>query len=161
MLISEAYLAQQKILHDNTHYGMSGHKWASKIAHHQDILDYGCGKKTLEVALNRPISNYDPCVQGLENNNTLHDFVFCGDVLEHIEPDLLDNVLQDIKRCMRHSGLLVISLVPAKKTLPDGRNAHLILQTPDWWRDKLSSYFVITNEQINNKEYIVEVEPWV
>ena len=62
---------------------------------------------------------------------------------------------------MRHSGLLVISLVPAKKTLPDGRNAHLILQTPDWWRDKLSSYFVITNEQINSKEYIVEVEPWV
>jgi hypothetical protein len=55
----------------------------------------------------------------------------------------------------------VISLVPAKKTLPDGRNAHLILQTPDWWRDKLSSYFVITNEQINSKEYIVEVEPWV
>jgi hypothetical protein len=45
--------------------------------------------------------------------------------------------------------------------LPDGRNAHLILQTPDWWRDKLSSYFVITNEQINSKEYIVEVDPWV
>ena len=161
MLISEAYLAQQKILHDTTNYGMSGHKWASKIAHHQDILDYGCGKKTLEAALHRPINNYDPCIKGLEDNNIPHDFVFCGDVLEHIEPDLLDNVLQDIKRCMIHSGLLVINLLPAKKTLPDGRNVHLILQKPKWWKDKLSNYFVITKEKINYKEYIVEVEPWV
>ena len=26
-----------------------------------------------------------------------------------------------------------ISTRPAKKTLPDGRNAHLTVQSPDWW----------------------------
>ena len=80
-LISEDYLKQQQELHNDKSYGVSGHKWASKISHHKDILDYGCGKKTLEEALNRPIANYDPCVKGLENNNQPHDFVFCGDVL--------------------------------------------------------------------------------
>jgi hypothetical protein len=159
-LISEDYLKQQQALHNDKSYGVSGHKWASKISHHKDILDYGCGKKTLEEALNRPIANYDPCVKGLENNNHPHDFVFCGDVLEHIELHLLDNVLQDIKRCMIDSGLLVISLIPAKKTLPDGRNAHLILETHHWWKDKLANYFIITNEEVNDKEYVVEVKPW-
>jgi hypothetical protein len=61
---------------------------------------------------------------------------------------------------MIHSGLLVISLIPAKKTLPDGRNAHLILEKPHWWKDKLANYFIITNEEVNDKEYVVEVKPW-
>ena len=27
----------------------------------------------------------------------------------------------------------------AKKHLPDGRNAHLIIESPDWWRTKILS----------------------
>jgi hypothetical protein len=62
---------------------------------------------------------------------------------------------------MIDSGLLVISLIPAKRALPDGRNAHLILETHQWWKDKLENYFTITEEEVNDKEYIVEVKPWV
>ena len=156
MLITPEYLAQQKKLHKGI-YGLSAWKWAERIKHHQDILDYGCGKRSLEAELGRPIANYDPCITGLENNNQPHDFVFCGDVLEHIEPTLLDNVLQDIKRCMKKEGLFIISTVKAGKSLPDGRNAHLIVEDHKWWRTELTKYFVIDKEEIEPKQYIVEV----
>ena len=30
----------------------------------------------------------------------------------------------------------LIALAPSRVTLPDGRNAHLILKSKDWWRNK-------------------------
>jgi SAM-dependent methyltransferase len=158
MLISKKYLNQQKQLHKGT-YGVSGDKYAQYVldSGFKDILDYGCGSRCLEYALGFPIANYDPAISGLENNNEPHDFVYCGDVLEHIEPEYLDNVLADIKRCMKDSGLLVISTAKAEKHLPDGRNAHLIIKNADWWRNELSKHFKITFEQIEKKEYLAWV----
>jgi hypothetical protein len=40
-----------------------------------------------------------------------------------------------ILRC----GWFRIACYPAKKHLPDGRNAHLIIESPDWWRTKILS----------------------
>jgi len=31
----------------------------------------------------------------------------------------------------------LIACHPAKKTLSDGRNAHLIIENPDWWKVKM------------------------
>ena len=59
------------------------------------------------------------------------------DVLEHIEPVFLDNVLKDIHETFSKIAFLIIATSPAKKFLPDGRNAHLIVETPGWWKDKL------------------------
>ena len=36
---------------------------------------------------------------------------------------------------------LVIDLLPAVKNLPDGRNAHIMLESSGWWLDKLSKFF--------------------
>ena len=160
MLITSDYLAMQKQLHENPSYGVSGQRSAEfvKKFNDKDILDYGCGKRTLEQALGFDIFNYDPAIEGLEGNNHPHNIVYCGDVLEHIEPHLLDDVLQDIRRCMLVRGLLVASIVPAKKKLPDGRNAHLIVESADWWRDKLKQYFSITREFINKQNAFFWVE---
>ena len=71
-LISESYKAQNQQLHENPSYGVSGHKFAGVVAEMalsmgtKDILDYGCGKRTLEGALGIPIKNYDPCIPGLD-----------------------------------------------------------------------------------------------
>ena len=35
------------------------------------------------------------------------------------------------------NAFLIIATSPAKKFLPDGRNAHLIVETPGWWKDKI------------------------
>jgi hypothetical protein len=63
------------------------------------------------------------------------------DVLEHIEPDYLDNVLDHIQSLTEIVAFLTIHTGPAMKTLPDGRNAHLTQQDMDWWLPKLWARF--------------------
>lgn len=159
MLISEAYKEVQKELHKGKRYGNSGYRSAKMVRAlgNKDILDYGCGNRSLETALGFNIHNYDPCIEEFEHNNTPHQVVYCGDVLEHIEPELLDNVLADIKRCTLTAGLLVIATRKAKKRLPDGRNAHLTIENADWWREKISQFFTIKEEFVGDQEYIVWV----
>lgn len=117
----------------------------------KSILDYGCGKRTLEKAMRRhwmgvpvaEIVSYDPAIPGCEHKRQC-DVVACIDVLEHIEPEYLDNVLQDIFKMMGKVGFLTIHTEPALKHLEDGRNAHLIQQPYGWWFGKVSEHFWIT-----------------
>ena len=146
-LISESYRQQNYKLHENVHYGTSGHQFAGVVSeiserlNTRDILDYGCGKKTLEQALGFSIKNYDPCVAGLDSEPLPADLVVCGDVLEHIEPDYLDSVLDDLARVTKNTAFLVVDTVPALKTLSDGRNAHLIQEGTGWWMPKIMARF--------------------
>lgn len=105
----------------------------------QTILDYGCGQGTLAKALSGyGITQYDPCVERFNQRPSgTYDMVACLDVLEHIEPDYLDNVLQDLWDYTGKVAFLLISCVPSRQTLPDGRNAHLIQEQPDWWIDRI------------------------
>lgn len=121
-------------------------------------LDYGCGKGSLVEAVKTrtdrwgqfEVFKYDPVTAPdlPEYAPTKFDFITCCDVLEHIEPDLLDNVLEDIHSKMGKQGLLVISQRLANKTLADGRNAHLIVEKTPWWMTKLAPYF-----------HVIEVDP--
>lgn len=148
-LISESYREQNRKLHEVGNYGISGHKHAKdvvKIAKYlgtRDILDYGCGQRTLEKALRFKINNYDPCIVGLDQEPKPAALVVCGDVLEHIEPEYLDNVLDDIQRVTLNTCYLVIATRPAKKILSDGRNAHLIQEGFGWWASRLDSRFKV------------------
>jgi len=72
--------------------------------------------------------------------------VTCIDVLEHIEPELLENVLDDLQRVVDKYGLFTIHTGPAQKILPDGRNAHLIQQPLAWWSEKLIKRFTILKQ---------------
>jgi hypothetical protein len=141
VLISESYRELNKLLHKaNPGFGTSGQRYADVIRQlmeafqSSDVLDYGAGKKTLEQALGFPIVNYDPCVPGIDAAPEPHDILACTDVLEHIEPDCLDDVLKDIRRCTKKVAFLLIATRPAVKVLADGRNAHLIQQPYSWWR---------------------------
>lgn len=121
---------------------MGGAKYGPTIkqlcdaAQSTDVLDYGCGKRQLEKALGFPIQNYDPAVEGLETCVPA-DIVCCTDVLEHIEPECLTAVLDDLRSCTLKVGFLTIAMRPAKKVLADGRNAHLIQQNAQWWIEAL------------------------
>jgi hypothetical protein len=152
MLISDEYRALNAQLHrDRPDYGTSGHKWAdavmmlAKERGANTVLDYGCGKRTLRGAL--PLLNerdfrlyeYDPAIPGLDAAPSPADLVVCTDVLEHIEADCLNAVLDDLRRCTRKVAFLEIATRPAVKTLADGRNAHLIVEPPEWWLPKLDA----------------------
>src|SRR5689334_20409854 len=102
-LISPEYRELQKQMHrEKYEYGTSGKanpKVIKALIQPGDtVLDYGCGKRTLEQAMDYPIINYDPAIPGCDSIPDPADIVYCGDVLEHIEPDKLDAVLADLVR---------------------------------------------------------------
>jgi FkbM family methyltransferase len=107
-------------------------------------LDYGCGKQTLAAALpDLRVIGYDPAVPGLDAPPQPADLVVCTDVLEHVEPELIDNVLDDLCRVAKKAAFVTVATRPAVKTLADGRNAHLTVQPLAWWRASFESRFDI------------------
>jgi SAM-dependent methyltransferase len=161
--ITPEYLEQNRRLHAEGEYGVSGGRWAPAVLElcerlrTRDVLDYGCGQRMLEKALGFAIRNYDPCIPGLDAAPAPADLVVCADVLEHVEPDCLDDVLDDLKRVTRRAGLFLIATRPAGKFLADGRNAHLIQQPREWWMPKLESRFRVGQIQPLHGEFVAIV----
>ena len=143
MLITEAYRQQNEQLHsDIKMYGLGGVRWAKDLQvaidalKAESVLDYGCGKGELVRHFKKQGYNafgYDPAVAEFSARPEPADFVVCTDVLEHVEPQFVENVLKDIKALTKKTCFLVISTKPAKKNLPDGRNAHLSLYDSNVW----------------------------
>lgn len=124
----------------------------------KSLLDYGCGKQSLKFSLPElNVIGYDPAIEGLDTAPEPSELVVCTDVLEHIEPELIDDVLNDISRLTIRNAFLVISTRPANKTLPDGRNAHLIQKPISWWAEKLEKRFRINIIQNFSSEFMVLV----
>lgn len=152
-LISEDYRRMQEELHQNPHYGVASIGYAPMVAQimqsvrAQELLDYGAGKGRLGEALRQHLSesftvhHYDPAIPQWADTPAPCTFVACIDVLEHIEPELLDNVLDDLARVTAGVGVFTVHTGPAEKMLSDGRNAHLTQQTPEWWLPKFLSRF--------------------
>jgi hypothetical protein len=125
----------------------------------RDILDYGCGKCMLQKGLPFPIQNYDPCNPEYDVRPTPAAIVVCTDVLEHIEPDCLKDVLDDLKALTKQMIFLNVSCVPAKKFLPDGRNAHIIQESPNWWLSWLLPRFNLHSFQVQGGEFTAIMIP--
>lgn len=166
MLITETYRELNRELHSrNIGFGTSGQRYAEPVRQMMDryqtmdVLDYGCGKRTLERELGIPIANYDPSIEGLDSPPEPHDIVVCTDVLEHIEPECLDAVLADLRRCTKKAAFLLVATRPAKKVLADGRNAHLIQESFDWWKKRIDAAgFKNGHGNIRPGEFYVVVE---
>lgn len=168
-LISGNYADLNRQLHrDNLAYGVGGEKHVKSVIHlvgvlqknmktPPSVLDYGCGKGRLGKALPFPIWEYDPAVPGKEESPRAADLVVCSDVLEHIEPEKLGPVLEDLQRCVKQLGFFVIATGPASKTLADGRNAHLIQKGAGWWQTKLEKFFLIPEGGVKEKTGLVQV----
>lgn len=152
-LITPEYLELQRELHSRPRgYGGGGWKHAVAVARlagslqARTVLDYGCGEGTLGTALREAggvlVFDYDPAMPFSKNEKCAADIVVCTDVLEHIEPALLGNVLADIRAHTKRLAYLVIATRPANKFLADGRNAHLIVQPAAWWVEQVREHFL-------------------
>jgi hypothetical protein len=124
----------------------------------QTIVDYGCAKGVLvnQLRTDYPsivVDGYDP---GVPEFNTIkqdsYECLISNDVIEHFEPEFLDSTLQKMETLFTKSAWLIIACYPAKKRLPDGRNAHLIIESPKWWIKKIKNTF--TNSNIVKKEIV-------
>ncbi len=166
-LISESYRLEQKKLHDTGKYGTMGAQYAPFITKVIDrlqvdhLLDYGCGSNIglyKNIAPNHKVTYqaYDPCVEEYSDPPVPAQMVCCIDVLEHIEPELLDNVLDDLQRLTEVLIFCTIFTGPAQKLLSDGRNAHLTQEPMEWWLQKLWSRFDLhTVQQTNENAFYV------
>jgi len=118
----------------------------------QSIVDFGCGKGHLVEKLredypDKKIYGYDPANPEYDIHIPKVDLLISTDVLEHVEPNLINQTLEELQSRSQYIYHL-ISCAPAKLVLPDGRNAHLIQESAKWWRDKFTnlSYNIIRED---------------
>ena len=159
MSYSESYKKTLKELHQSKAFGTKSsipREVVDCIEKYQvnSVLDFGCGKGNFLTTLKEhypdiTVFGFDP---GNEMFSTLPDkvdMIYSSDVLEHIESEHLTETLVDLKtRCSKVMYHL-IACHPAKRGTGDGRNAHLIIENPDWWRLKFQSVdYQILSEKI-------------
>lgn len=164
-MISEEYRELNRELHSRGNYGRGGHRWAGEVERIKEqygcatVLDYGAGQGTLAAALPFPIAEYDPAIEGKEGDPEPVDLVVCTDVLEHIEPEHLDTVLKHLHSKAKKAALIAIATRPAVKCLADGRNAHLIIESAEWWRERLEPFFVFSEWRVEPGQAVGIGEP--
>ena len=109
----------------------------------KSIIDYGCGKGDLMFNIREKYPKIE--VFGFDPGNPdfailptkQYQMIITSDVMEHIEPRFLNNVLEHINSLFTDIGYFYIATSPSKKDLSNGRNAHLIVAGPDYWREKI------------------------
>ena len=122
----------------------------------KSIIDFGCGKAKYYFEeiniINKRYNNiqsfwglnnyilYDPAVEKYsEYPNRKADGVICIDVVEHIPEKDINNFIEEIFMLANKFVFIVIACYPAKKKLPDGRNVHLCIKSPDEWKKIISN----------------------
>lgn len=165
-LVSQEYKELLQHEHANTEWGVMAGKMIKTLEEFlvtneaKEVLDYGAGSSSFKNSLSLKditVYEYDPGVPGIDSIPEPKDFTICIDVLEHIEPNLIDNVLEDLARVTKKLGYFTIAMYPAQRKLKDGRNAHLIIEDTSWWMRKLCTYFNIVHFEENNKQLDVQV----
>lgn len=126
------------------------------------LLDYGCGSqvnlaKHLKVKSKLTYQAYDPGVPRFSKAPLPAQMVACIDVLEHIEPDFLESVLNDLERLTEGVLFATVDMAPAVKTLSDGRNAHLIQQPMPWWLPKFWERWDLQTVQVTSEHSFMVV----
>ena len=146
---------------EQTFAGQSLMRQASRLRHILDVmqcetlLDYGSGKGQQYEP--RPIKDPQgttytgiPDFLGVARENITcfdpgyapysslpsgtFDGVVCTDVLEHVPEEDMSWVVGEIFGFAREFVYLNVACYPAKKTLPNGENAHCTIQPPTWWQ---------------------------
>jgi SAM-dependent methyltransferase len=152
-VISKRYAREQARMHAAAEaYGSRGYNWAYLVAgialieRCNSILDYGCGKGTLAETLRvggLEAAEYDPAIAGKNARPLPAELVVCTDVLEHVEPFLLANVVSELMRVTQRLLFVAISTRPSGRLLSNGENAHLVIKGDKWWRQQFANRFAI------------------
>jgi len=130
---------------------------AELVAHHSPatLLDFGCGKGFQYLARRYherwggllPYC-YDPGVPQLsELPDRQFGGVICSDVMEHIEEPDIAATLDKLILLTDNGGFvfLGISCRPTRKRLDDGRDVHVTIKPPSWWKDQIRASIARVN----------------
>ncbi len=167
MLISDEYRKLNEQLHESRlDFGCWDEKYRDLVIgmlHHfngRSFLSYGSGKGTLGRSLRTELArihllhkftlfDYDPAVDWARDDPPPCDIVAACDVMEHIEPGCLNEVIAHIADKTKMAAFMSVATRPAVKTLADGRNAHLIVENWRWWADRIDPILPISTVNVN------------
>jgi len=125
------------------------------------LIDLGCGtgRAGLELSnlgfnvtlLDITKSAIDPEAQSLpfieyclwEPTTLKFAWVYCCDVLEHIPPEHVDAVLDNIAAIAQKGAFLQIALWPEVFGKQIGETLHLTVEPDEWWLEKLRQRWLI------------------
>lgn len=122
----------------------------------KSLLDYGAGKgfqylvpyningqrfeNLQEFWQLQQISQYDPAYVPLSKLPAgKFDGVICTDVLEHCPEEDVPWILDEIFSYAEKFVYGNIACYPAKKTLPNGENAHCTIKPTQWWLEQMNA----------------------
>lgn len=131
-----------------------------KLTDSKSVLDYGSGSGAFRRDLEQlrgdaDIHEYEPGHEELSAEPPVCDATVCIDVMEHVEPELVDNVLQEIYDKTRKFAYIGVCCVPSGGAFDDGTNLHLLVKPPVWWIHKLEEYpWEIINLNVANNKHI-------
>lgn len=156
-LLSESYRKELQYQHANSSWGDAGASSVKEIANfcemHQytQILDYGSGAGNTAkglLALGFDVQEYEPGIIEKSTLPSCAEMIICNDVMEHIEPKYVPNVMRHIHSLTKGHVFFTIALFPAVKTLSNGDNAHLTIKSSKWWTSRLMYYFNIQSRSV-------------
>jgi len=171
MLISDEY---RQVLENeyekDPRFGYTGFKYVSYMTEictsggFSSLLDYGCGSgqfgiKFLEANPDIQLFEYDPAIPEKSHDPESAEVVLCSDVLEHVEPVCLDDVLRHLASKARKIAVLGIATRPSSQILADGRNAHLIIEDAEWWVSKIVQYFSVLRQTSKPQFTLIIAQP--
>lgn len=77
---------------------------------------------------------------------------YCTDVMEHIPPEKVADVLDNIRRSVTHGAYFKIHMGPdAFGPMKLGKPLHLTLRNPEWWTAKLEACFEEVSVSVEGK----------
>lgn len=143
-MISDEYRRLNAEAHLDPAYGTAARAHAPIVQELVDyygaasLLDYGAGKQVLRDLVDvGEYRAYDPAISEIAAPPDPADVVYCGDVMEHVEPEHTHAVLADVVRLARVAALFVISTRDGSRMLADGSPAHRNVQPRIYWFRRL------------------------
>ena len=129
------------------------------------LIDFGCGTGRPAAQFQRlgaSVTGIDHATNCLDQGvnitflqcclwnlppDLLCDYGYCTDVMEHIPPEKVDDVLSEIRRVVRNKVFFQIATFPDGMGKRIGETLHLSVHGPEWWSAKLSKHWgsVIVN----------------
>ena len=162
-LISPEYRAQIEKYHNKRPWGGAIRGKAQMLNKYmimsgaKSLLDYGCGRSDLKKELQATYGNfpyilneYEPGIPELAGDPPVSDAVISRDVVEHVEPAKIDNVIKHIHDKCNMWTWHKICLRAATGAFPGGeQNLHLTIKPGFWWLQKFEPYFEFLETNIN------------
>ncbi len=108
----------QKIVIDGRHV-------ADSVAEYWDVDEVRCYDPGFPAHAAFPADSYDG--------------VISTDVLEHCPEEDLPWILDEIFGLARSFAYLNVACFAARKSLPNGENAHITVRSPGWWRELVAA----------------------